>query len=171
MPHAFKDSLHRRSEVDLLFNHRSDRKLGSTSNNLTLFEDTIGLRATCVVDDPEVVQKARNGELRGWSFGFIATEQRWEGLENGMERRFVDGLDLLEVSILDCTPAYVATTLEARGEDTVVSEQRFEEFNGEFREEKPEEVPDNEDKPEEEEKRVDYSVIETEILIQKLKGR
>jgi hypothetical protein len=88
-----------------------------------------------------------------------------------MERRFVDGLDLLEVSILDCTPAYVATTLEARGEDTVVSEQRFEEFNGEFREEKPEEVPDNEDKPEEEEKRVDYSVIETEILIQKLKGR
>jgi HK97 family phage prohead protease len=124
MPKAFADSLQRRAEVDLLFNHRPDRKLGSTGDNLQLFEDTIGLRAICTVTDEEVVNKAKAGELRGWSFGFIATEQRWAEADNGLQRRFVDSLDLIEVSILDVTPAYVATTIEARG---LVTEQRFEE--------------------------------------------
>lgn len=128
MPKAFSDSLQKRAEVDLLFNHRSDRKLGSTGDNLQLFEDAIGLRAICIVNDPEVVEKAKRNELRGWSFGFIATEQRWEEADNGLQRRFVNGLDLLEVSILDVTPAYVSTTIEARGE---VAEQRFEEVTAE----------------------------------------
>ncbi|KRE33421.1 HK97 family phage prohead protease [Paenibacillus sp. Soil724D2] len=162
MPKAFADSLHKRAEVDLLFNHRSDRKLGSTGDNLQLFEDTIGLRAICTVTDEEVVNKARAGELRGWSFGFIATEQRWAEADNGLQRRFVDGLDLLEVSILDCSPAYVSTTIEARGE---VAEQRFEEVALEVTviEERMDEVVNETPVP-------DYTVVETQILIDKLKG-
>jgi uncharacterized protein len=123
MPNAFGDALKRSDNVDLLFNHIGQRKLGSTkAGNLELFEDVVGLRATCTVTDDEVVEKAKNGELRGWSFGFIATEQRWAE-DNGVQRRYVDGLELLEVSILDCTPAYTSTTIESRG----IVEKRFEE--------------------------------------------
>ncbi|SEN18982.1 HK97 family phage prohead protease [Paenibacillus sp. OV219] len=163
MPKAFADSLQRRSEVDLLFNHRPDRKLGSTGDNLQLFEDTIGLRAICTVTDDQVVAKAKAGELRGWSFGFIATEQRWAEADNGLQRRFVDSLDLIEVSILDCTPAYVATTIEARG---LVTEQRFEEIALEVTV-----VEDQEERAVEVEVPVpDYTVVETQIMIDKLKG-
>lgn len=160
MPKAFADSLQRRAEVDLLFNHRSDRKLGSTGDNLQLFEDAIGLRAICTVNDPEVVEKAKRNELRGWSFGFIATEQRWEEADNGLQRRFVNGLDLLEVSILDCTPAYVSTTIEARGE---VAEQRFEEVTAEVtvvEEEVPVVVEDR-----------SWEAFELDLEIQKIRKR
>lgn len=162
MPKAFADSLHKRAEVDLLFNHRADRKLGSTGDNLQLFEDTIGLRAICTVTDEEVITKAKNGELRGWSFGFIATEQRWSEADNGLQRRYVDGLDLIEVSILDCTPAYVSTTIEARG---LVTEQRFEEAALEVTV-----IEERTEEPVVEVLAPDYTVLETQILIDKLKG-
>jgi HK97 family phage prohead protease len=134
MPKAFDQALQKTENVDLLFNHNENRKLGSTSQgNLELFEDSIGLRAICDVNDPEVIEKAKKGELRGWSFGFIATEQRWANAEEGLQRRFVDGLQLLEVSILDVTPAYIAITIEMRGDESVVAEKRFEEFEIEVR--------------------------------------
>lgn len=124
-PRAFERALGRTENVDLLFNHREDRKLGSIQEgNLELREDVIGLRAICTVTDPEVIEKAKNNELRGWSFGFICREDRWE--EGQVQRRFVEDLDLLEVSILDMTPAYYSTTVESRGGEDVLREQRFE---------------------------------------------
>lgn len=165
-PKVFDAALHKRAEVDLLFNHREDRKLGGTvDGNLQLFEDSIGLRAICTVTDEEVVAKARNNELRGWSFGFVATEQRWSDGDNGVQRRYVDGLDLIEVSILDVTPAYYATTIEARGEDTMV-ERRMEDQTIEL-------VLDDAPGVENNEQEVvapDYTVVETQVLIDKLKG-
>lgn len=129
MPNAFGDALQKATNVELRFNHRADRIIGGTSDgNLTLKEDAIGLHATAIVTDAEIVEKAKRDELRGWSFGFIATEQRWDDGENGIQRRYIDGLILNEVSILDVTPAYVSTTIEARGEESVVTESRFEEF-------------------------------------------
>lgn len=126
-PQVFQRALDRAENVDLLFNHKADRKLGSTSEgNLTIYEDPVGLRAICTVTDPEVMEKAKRNELRGWSFGFICREDHWTE-QGGVQRRFVEDLDLLEVSILDVTPAYYSTTIEARGGQTVITEQRFEE--------------------------------------------
>jgi len=163
MPNAFKQALSKGENVNLLFNHKEDRKLGSTQDgNLELFEDTIGLRAICTVSDPEVVEKASKNELRGWSFGFRATDQRWED-QGDIQRRFVDGLDLLEVSILDVTPAYISTTIEARGEETFVSEQRFEQFDV-----KPVEQPKQEEKVEEvRSEPIDYSFLENYLTIKR----
>ena len=111
--------------VDLLFNHDRNRKLGSVvDGNLELFEDAIGLRAICTVEDEEVIRKAQNNELRGWSFGFICNEDSWEE-RDGINRRYVKELSLLEVSILDKTPAYIATSIEARGEESVIRENRI----------------------------------------------
>jgi HK97 family phage prohead protease len=123
-PRTFQKALDKTNNVDLLFNHREDRKLGSTSEgNLTLYEDNIGLRAICTVTDQEVVDKAKNNELRGWSFAMAVNEDRWQ--ENGeISRRFVSDIDLFEVSILSVTPAYIATSIEARDGEEVMIEQR-----------------------------------------------
>lgn len=77
-----------------------------------------------IVTDPEVMEKARKKELRGWSFGFCVNKDKWEDAENGMQRRYLEDIDLSEVSILDRTPAYVATSIEQRGDDESVIEKR-----------------------------------------------
>ena len=124
-PKVFERALMKADNVDLLFNHDRNRKLGSVvDGNLELFEDAIGLRAICTVEDEEVIRKAQNNELRGWSFGFICNEDSWEE-RDGINRRYVKDLSLLEVSILDKTPAYIATSIEARGEESVIRENRI----------------------------------------------
>ena len=130
-PGAFQRSLERRENVDLLLNHDKNRKLGSTSEgNLQLFEDNIGLRAICTVTDPEVIQKAKNKQLRGWTFGFYAEKDKWESSEGGYETRAVEELDLFEVTIVDDTrnPAYSATSIEMRDDKEILTENRVTDF-------------------------------------------
>lgn len=165
MPKAFERALMKAENVDLLLNHDKNRKLGSTKEgNLELFEDNIGLRAICTVFDEEVIKKAKNNELRGWSFGFYINKDHWEE-KDGIQRRYLEELELNEVSILDNTrvPAYIATSIETREEQDVVKETRGEEFKAVI-----------EDKSQKEEKRenktVYYSQYEKEIDFLKMKG-
>ncbi len=129
VPGAFKKALEKACDVELRFNHDKNRILGSLKQgNLKLREDSIGLRASCTVTDQEVIAKARSGELRGWSFGFVVVkDSRTEG-SDGIERRAVEELELSEVSILDKTPAYFATSIEERNEKAQLIEVRF--FDG-----------------------------------------
>lgn len=130
-PRAFERALERTDNVDLLLNHNKNRKLGSTKEgNLQLFEDNIGLRAICTVTDAEVVQKAREGKLKGWSFGQYVNKDKVEERANDIPRRHVEDLDLFEVSIIDdkMSPCYVGTSIEQRADKEVVSEQRSNEF-------------------------------------------
>ena len=115
---AFKKALNRNNDVKILLNHDWERELGSTKKgNLELEEDNIGLRARATITDPEVIEKARNGDLVGWSFGFTDREVE-NTIERGIPYRAVKDLDLQEVSILDRTktPAYDGTLLMARAE-------------------------------------------------------
>lgn len=115
---AFKKAIKRNNDIHILLNHDWNRDLGSTKQgNLELNEDNIGLFAKATIDDPDVVQKARNGELVGWSFGFSDRDVT-NSLENGMPTRAVKDLDLYEVSILDRTksPAYEGTLITSRAE-------------------------------------------------------
>lgn len=138
---AFKKALKRNDDVHILLNHNWDRDLGSTKQgNLELEEDNIGLRVRATISDPEVVEKARNNELVGWSFGF--TDRDVENtIRDGMPHRAVRDLDLAEVSILDKRkkPAYEGTLITARAEEDVVH-FRGEDFIDEvdLREEQPE---------------------------------
>lgn len=127
VPQAFQRSLEKNPDVDLLLNHNKTKKLGSTKDgNLSLYEDGIGLRAICTVSDPEVIEKAKSGKLRGWSFGFYSEKDKWEDTDEGIQRRFVEELDLFEVSIVDNTknPAYTGTSIEMRADVEVLSEIR-----------------------------------------------
>ena len=125
VPGVFERAV-RRNDVDLLLNHDTTRVLGSTKTNLTLYEDSIGLRARAEITDPEVIQKAREKKLRGWSFGFLERDASEEELPNGLQRRYVEDMVLKEVSIVDerKLPVYEGTSIETRaaGEEVLTPE-------------------------------------------------
>lgn len=127
VPGTFKKSLEHRSNVDLLINHDTSRKLGSTgSGELTLKEDSIGLRAHAVITDPEAIAKARNGEFRGWSFGMYVSGEEKEERAGDIPRRKLVDIDLFEVSLIDRSmqPCYAGTSVECRADGDVISETR-----------------------------------------------
>lgn len=173
---AFKKALKRNDDVKLLLNH--EREIGSTKKgNLELTEDSIGLRAKAVVTDPEVVQKGRNGELVGWSFGYYDRPEAVErSVENGMPYKIVKDLDLKEVSILDRTrtPAYEGTLLIARAEEEEVmniSEAFLDDavINEEHEEEHAEERSEEQlEQPETADEQIDYSFYEQ--MIKEMRG-
>lgn len=115
---AFKNALKRNDDVRILLNHNWKRELGSTkTGNLKLVEDNIGLRAEATINDSEIAEKAKNGDLIGWSFGFSDRDIE-HTTEHGMLIRIVRDLDLFEVSILDRSkcPAYAGTLITVREE-------------------------------------------------------
>ena len=154
---AFKRALARNDDVKLLLNHDEGRVLGGTKEgNLELVEDNIGLHARAVINDAEVAQKARNGDLVGWSFGFNDVK---DGViqkrdEDGFPLRDVKDLDLQEVSILDRTktPAYDGTLVAVRSEENSIffGEMFSDEIQlRELPEEKPDDVPKQQETVEE----------------------
>ena len=164
---AFKKALKRNDDVHILLNHDWSRDLGSTKKgNLELTEDNIGLHARACITDPDVVKKARNGELVGWSFGFEDRDVE-KREKDGVPYRAVKDMDLYEVSILDRTksPAYDGTLIAARDDEKPynVGETLLAEFEvtevTETREEKP---------VEDKEKEIDYSQYEE--MIAEMKG-
>ena len=177
---AFKKALKRNDDVHILLNHDWNRDLGSTKKgNLELEEDNIGLKARACITDPDVIKKARNGDLVGWSFGFTDREVE-NTLERGMPYRAVKDLNLEEVSILDRskTPAYDGTLIMAR-EDTNELHFRGEDFideinlieNNQIRDAQDNEMKDNgvqETEPKQQEivednQEIDYTKYETMI--------
>ena len=119
---AFKKALKRNDDVHILLNHDWNKDLGSTKKgNLELEEDNIGLKARAIITDKEVIEKARNGELVGWSFGFQDREVE-NTIERGIPHRAVKDLDLAEVSILDKSknPAYDGTLIMARDDENEI---------------------------------------------------
>ena len=142
---VFRTALKRNNNVLVLLNHDNTRVLASTEDgNAVLDEDNIGLKAEITITDKEVVQKAREGRLSGWSFGFIANDDVIT-TEGNDEIRTVTDLELLEVSILDDTkaPAYYGTSIEAREGGAKMVEIRADAFEQEQTEET---APENEQK-------------------------
>lgn len=148
---AFKRALERNKNVRILLNHRQDRDLGGQADgNLKLNEDSIGLHARAVIKDPEVVEKARDGKLIGWSFGFYDRDVENKRDEDGFPLRDVRDLDLEEVSLLDDehVPAYDGTLVSVRSEESSIF--YGDSFTDEIQirmEDAPEEVPEQEEAP------------------------
>ena len=106
----------------MMFNH--ERDIGGTADGtLKLVEDNIGLYAEAEITDPEVRAAAEKGQLRGWSFGFQKPVVKWDCVGK-VQRRTIEDMELLEVSILTKTPAYFGTSVEMRSSETVEIEQR-----------------------------------------------
>ena len=139
---AFKRALERNDNVRIMLNHTKDIG-GQKDGNLELYEDAIGLHARATITDPEVIDKAKEGRLVGWSCGFYDREVEQKRDENGYPLRDVIDLDLEEVSILDdrTTPAYDGTLVSVRSDDKSI--YYGESFTDEIqlREERTEDVP------------------------------
>lgn len=123
---VFRTALKRNDNVKVLLNHNPDRELANTKDGTAILEeDNIGLRAEATITDPEVVEKARNHKLVGWSFGFYSNSDE-VAQEATMATRTVTDMDLVEVSILDDTksPAYYGTSIETRNEEGIPLEIR-----------------------------------------------
>ena len=130
-PKAFQRAVEKNDNILCLLNHEPSRKLGSTKDgNIELFEDNIGLRAICEISDSEVIEKAKNNKLRGWSFGFEAVKEHEETARENLKRRFIDEMNLFEVSVIDeqKIPCYEGTSIETRAEKQIKTEYRGEEF-------------------------------------------
>ena len=169
---AFKRALDRADDVRILLNHQWDRDLGGIKDgNLELHEDAIGLHARATITDPEVIEQAKRGELRGWSFGFTDRDVE-KGEENGLTVRNVKDLDLYEVSLINRqrVPAYDGTLVAVRAADETLynlgdvteTETKLEET--ETRTEEPEPIEDNAD----EKGALDYT--EYHNIINEMKG-
>lgn len=121
MPGVFQKAIANKKDIELRFDHA--RKLGSVEDGaLSLKEDNIGLYAVAKTTDPEVIEKAKKGELRGWSFGFVKVKDNWP--EGEKRIRELEEIELREVSILDMTPAYIATSIEMREKNELLLEFR-----------------------------------------------
>ena len=131
-PTTFARALEKAESVGLMFDHV--RTIGSTKDGLELKEDNIGLYARAIVSDTEIIEKAKRNELRGWSFGFYinANGDEWTQNADGMRVRTLTDIELVEVSILDVTPAYIATSIEMRDGNNVLKEYRNVDANVEF---------------------------------------
>lgn len=130
-PGAFTESLKSRPNVDVLLNHRQDRKLASTADGTAvIYEDNIGLRAEVLTDDEDVKYKAQNGLLSGWSFGFYSKQSEMEQRAEQIPRRHVKKLDMYEISIIDNTmsPCYVGTSIEYRADEVPEYRAESDEF-------------------------------------------
>lgn len=174
---AFSNALKRNDDVHILLNHDWNRDLGSTKQgNLELTEDNIGLHARATITDQDVVEKAKRGDLVGWSFGFQDRDVE-QSTEQGMPLRAVKDLDLFEVSILDRTksPAYDGTLITARAESEDV-QYRAEPFIDDVKvtvieeRKEPEERQEQnqQEKTPDENKQIDYSKFEA--MITEMKG-
>ena len=143
---AFKRALNRAEDVRILLNHDCNRDLGGIKDgNLELEEDSIGLHARATINDADVVNKAKNGDLVGWSFGFCDRDVENKRDEDGFPLRDVKDLDLVEVSLLDRTktPAYDGTLVCVRTDENPImyGEATEDEVNIRSEEEIPQEKP------------------------------
>lgn len=103
-------------KIDLLYNHKHDRKLGDTNTNLELVEDSIGCKFRAFITDSDIIEKARKGLLKSCSFGFIPVRQSKKFVD-GIEHRFLEEIELYEVSLLDISPAYSGCSINIRSNE------------------------------------------------------
>ncbi|MGV2685548.1 HK97 family phage prohead protease, partial [Clostridium perfringens] len=110
---CWKRALSSNKTIDLLYNHNPNRKIGDNKTNLELMEDSIGLKFRALIDDPDIIAKAKEGKLKNCSFGFIPKRTSKEFI-GGIEHRNLYEIELYEVSLLDIPPAYSGCSIYKR---------------------------------------------------------
>jgi len=115
---AFARAIERADHIDMLLDHNPDRVLASTAQNtLSVFEDAVGLRAESVVTDQEVIDGAKAGKLRGWSFNIKNPKDTIEERADALPLRRITDLDMDEITlVMNRVPVYSSTSIEVRAD-------------------------------------------------------
>ncbi|EOU1139060.1 HK97 family phage prohead protease [Clostridium perfringens] len=138
---CWKRALSSNKTIDLLYNHNPNRKIGDNKTNLELMEDSIGLKFRALIDDPDIITKAKEGKLKNCSFGFVPKRTSKEFI-GGIEHRNLYEIELYEVSLLDIPPAYSGCSIYKRDLEGSTEEYVTRSIALEVVEEKIEEIQD-----------------------------
>lgn len=124
-PRAFEQALERAENVNMTVDHTDKVVADTKDGSLSLHEDPIGLRAEATITDPETVEEARAGHVRGWSFGMRNVVDEVEERADKLPLRRIKGFDLDHVTlVIHKIPCYSATSVEVRAEGESAMETR-----------------------------------------------
>lgn len=114
---AFQRALQKVDNIDLMVDH--ERKIASIKEgNLKVWEDEIGLRAEAIITDKEVIEGAKQGKLKGWSFNMMKVVDEIEERAGKLPLRRVKDFVMTEITLaLRKLPVYSATSIEVRAEE------------------------------------------------------
>ena len=124
---AFAEAIKKNGDITVTLDHDQGHAYASTRDGtLTLKEDAIGLHADVLITDETVIEMARKGKIRGWSFGMYNVQDEMEKRgEDELPIRHVKNLMLDHISLIkDKIPCYAATSVECRAGEAVDLEQR-----------------------------------------------
>ena len=123
---AFEQALERAGNVSVTVDHNNSHFYASTSNNtLKLYEDNIGLHADVIISDPDVVELAKKGKIKGWSFGMYNVVDELEQRADDIPIRHIKSLDLDHITlVVNKCPVYSATSVELRADTETEIEER-----------------------------------------------
>jgi hypothetical protein len=145
---AFQRAIDRAGNIRMLLDHDPGRVLAETrANTLMVREDAVGLRAESVVTDPEVIDGAKKGLLRGWSFNIKNPRDTIEERADGLPIRHITDLDMDEVTlVMHKVPVYSSTSIEIRAGEEESIEYRSDDDELEFEDKtEPDDDPDDPD--------------------------
>lgn len=125
-PRAFEQALARAGNITVTVDHDSSHAYASTDEgSLTLYEDDIGLHADVLVTDAVLIDLAKRGKIKGWSFGMYNVVDEVEPRADDLPLRRIKALDLDHLTlVVNKTPVYSATSVEIRADTEVDVETR-----------------------------------------------
>ncbi len=124
---AFEKALARNGDVKVSVDHEEGYAYASTRDGTAkLYEDAIGLHADILISDSLVIEMAKKGKIKGWSFGmYNVVDEMEQRAEGELPIRHVKELDIDHITlVVNKTPCYAATSVECRADETVDIEQR-----------------------------------------------
>ena len=123
---AFDKAIKKSGDISVTVDHDNGHAYATTRDGtLKLSEDAIGLHADVLITDQTVIEMARKGEIRGWSFGMYNVVDELEERADGLPIRHVKDFLLDHITLVkDKIPCYSATSVEYRAESSVELEIR-----------------------------------------------
>lgn len=123
---AFEQAINRAGNITVTVDHDNSHVYASTEKGtLKLYEDNIGLHADTLITDDTIVELAKKGKIKGWSFGMYNVQDEVEARADELPVRKIKSLDLDHITlVIKKNPVYSATSVEVRADGEVEIEVR-----------------------------------------------
>ena len=125
-PRALEQAINRAGNITVTVDHDSGHVYASTDEGtLKLYEDNIGLHADVLITDETLIDLAKRGKIKGWSFGMYNVRDEIEPRADELPLRKIKALDLDHVTlVVNKNPVYSAMSIEIRADTEVDIETR-----------------------------------------------
>lgn len=125
-PRAFSEAISRAENITVTVDHDKSHIYASTDDGtVTLKEDAIGLHADVLIKDKDLIELAKKGKIRGWSFGMYNVKDSMEERAGDLPIRHIKALDLDHLTlVVKKSPIYSATSVELRAGEDIELETR-----------------------------------------------